>query len=84
LPEKLPPLRKPVLILPMILTTHVYKLFFECQIVGGSPRRTAESAESAFFSEENLPELSIGRVLPQQIRRFFQAVRSGKLETEYD
>lgn len=63
---------------------HVYKMFFHCEIVGGSPRRTAESSESAFFDEAELPELSQSRVLPRQILKFFRAIRKGNIETEYD
>lgn len=63
---------------------HVYKMFFHCEIVGGSPKATAESSESAFFAEAELPELSLSRVLPSQIHGFFQAIRSGKAETQFD
>lgn len=63
---------------------HVYKLFFHCEIVGGEAVKTAESSESAFFGEHELPELSVSRVLPGQIRRFFEAIRSGNTTTRYD
>ncbi len=63
---------------------HVYKIFFHCEIAGGSSRRTAESSESGFFAETNLPELSLSRVLPSQIHAFFEAVRSGRTEAQYD
>jgi ADP-ribose pyrophosphatase YjhB (NUDIX family) len=63
---------------------HVYKLFFHCEIVGGGPKRTQESSESAFFTEATLPELSLSRVLPSQLHRFFEAVRSGNTEAQYD
>jgi ADP-ribose pyrophosphatase YjhB (NUDIX family) len=63
---------------------HVYKLFFHCEIVGGGPRKTEESSESAFFTEAGLPELSLGRVLPDQLHRLFEAVRSGRTEAQYD
>jgi ADP-ribose pyrophosphatase YjhB (NUDIX family) len=63
---------------------HVYKLFFHCEIVGGSPQKTAESSESGFFPEDRLPELSLSRVLPGQIVGFFEAIRSGSKATLYD
>jgi ADP-ribose pyrophosphatase YjhB (NUDIX family) len=63
---------------------HVYKMFFHCEIVGGSPRRTSESSESAFFNEAELPKLSQSRVLPHQIQAFFRAIREGNIATEYD
>jgi ADP-ribose pyrophosphatase YjhB (NUDIX family) len=63
---------------------HVYKVFFHCEIAGGGPKRTAESSESAFFTEARLPELSLSRVLPSQFHGFFKAIRSGRTEAEYD
>lgn len=63
---------------------HVYKLFFHCRIVGGQPQRTSESSESAFFKADELPELSVSRVLPGQIHGFFDALRSGNTEAKYD
>jgi hypothetical protein len=63
---------------------HVYKMFFHCQIVGGQPRVSAESSESAFFAEDALPELSLSRVLPKQVHAFFDALRSGKQAAQYD
>lgn len=63
---------------------HVYKLFFHCALIGGEPRKTSESSESGFFGADELPELSLARVLPQQIKRFFAAVRDGEVETLFD
>lgn len=63
---------------------HVYKLFFHCEIVGGGPRATSESSGSAFFAQDALPELSLSRVLPQQIHGFFHAIRSGNAGAKYD
>lgn len=63
---------------------HVYKLFFQCEIVGGAPRANRESSECAFFARDSLPPLSVSRVLPQQIRAFFAAVESGRGEALYD
>ena len=66
------------------LPYHVYKLFFHCVITAGSAKKTAESSESAFFTEAGLPDLSLGRVLPSQLRGFFEAIRSGWTETRFD
>jgi ADP-ribose pyrophosphatase YjhB (NUDIX family) len=63
---------------------HVYKMFFHCEIIGGAPRKTSESSQSAFFREDELPELSLSRVLPGQIHSFFSSIRSGSTETMYD
>ena len=63
---------------------HVYKVFFHCEIVGGAPRATAESSESAFFAKDALPPLSVSRVLPKQIQALFDAIQSGHKEAQYD
>lgn len=62
---------------------HVYKLFFHCEITGGSARATDESSESAFFNIESLPELSKSRILEHQIHAFYDAVKNNT-ETRYD
>ena len=63
---------------------HVYKMFFHCRIVGGTPRPTFESSESRFFDINQLPALSESRVLPNQIRDFFKAIQQGDTKTRYD
>ena len=63
---------------------HVYKMFFHCEIVGGSPRPTSESSESRFFEIDQLPELSKSRVLPHQIREFHETVQNKDTKTKYD
>ena len=69
---------------PPAFPYHVYKLFFHCEIIGGVATKTAESSESAFFAPDHLPELSLGRVLPRQIQAFLEAVRTGRMEAQYD
>jgi ADP-ribose pyrophosphatase YjhB (NUDIX family) len=63
---------------------HVYKMFFQCEIVGGAPRPTRESSESGFFAIDALPELSESRVLARQVREFYEAVQSRDRTTRYD
>ena len=60
------------------------KLFFICELTGGSPATSLETGESAFFGENELPELSIGRVMPAQIHMLFQHMRQPELPTEFD
>jgi ADP-ribose pyrophosphatase YjhB (NUDIX family) len=67
-----------------VLPYHVYKMFFHCEIVGGSPRATPESSESRFFEIDSLPELSESRVLPRQIQDFYTAVQRKDVNTKYD
>jgi ADP-ribose pyrophosphatase YjhB (NUDIX family) len=63
---------------------HVYKAFFLCEITGGEARPSVETSEVAFFAEDDLPDLSLGRVLPGQIRRMFAHHRDPSRPTEFD
>ncbi len=50
-----------------------YKLFFLCAITGGAATASHETSEVAFFAEQELPaDLSLDRVLPDQLRRMFR------------
>jgi ADP-ribose pyrophosphatase YjhB (NUDIX family) len=63
---------------------HVYKIFMHCKVLGGSPSASSETSEVAFFSEDSLPELSLSRVTPRQIQRFFEHLRDPQLPTDFD
>lgn len=63
---------------------HVYKLFFLCELLGGSPSPSVETAAADFFDKDKLPELSLGRVTPGQIAQFFQYLRNPDLPTAFD
>ena len=62
----------------------IYKLFFICDLVGGSPAESIETGESAFFVEEALPELSISRITAEEIYMLFRQHRQPSLPTEFD
>ncbi|MFN6530934.1 NUDIX hydrolase [Nostoc sp. ChiSLP03a] len=66
------------------LPFYVYKLFFHCELIGGSPSSSIETEEVGFFPENALPELSLGRVTPAQINRLFQHYRQPDLPTDFD
>lgn len=63
---------------------HVYKLFFLCEITGGEATTSDETEEIAFFDEGDLPELSITKILPEQIARMFDHYRRPELPTYFD
>lgn len=63
---------------------YVYKLFFHCELIDGSPSSSIETEAVDFFPEDALPELSIGRVTPAQITRLFQHYRQPDLPTDFD
>ena len=50
----------------------VYQLFIECKIIGGEAKVGLETCDIGFFSEDNLPELSIRRVTLDQIMQMFE------------
>ena len=62
----------------------IYIMYFLCDLTGGAPRPSIETSDIAFFAEEELPELSPGRVQPRQIRRMFAHHRQPDLPTEFD
>jgi ADP-ribose pyrophosphatase YjhB (NUDIX family) len=63
---------------------HIYKLFFLCELTGGDPSPSAETDGVAFFPEDALPELSVGRVTPAQIHRLFEHYRHPDWPTDFD
>ena len=46
---------------------HIYKLFFLCDFVGGEATTSLETSEVAWFPPDALPELSLGRTLPDDV-----------------
>ncbi len=61
-----------------------YKLFFLCELTGGAPVHSQETGGAAFYKEDNLPELSISRVTPEEIHMLFKHFRNPGLPTEFD
>jgi ADP-ribose pyrophosphatase YjhB (NUDIX family) len=62
----------------------IYKLFFLCELTGGSPVESIETGGASFFREDELPELSLGRVTPDEIYTLFEHYRHPELPTEFD
>ncbi len=61
------------------------KLFFICDIMGGTAATGPETSEVGWFAEDELPDdLSLGRVLSSQLRRMFVHAREATLPTEFD
>jgi ADP-ribose pyrophosphatase YjhB (NUDIX family) len=63
---------------------HVYKIFVLCTIIGGKETISSETDSVGFFAEPEIPELSITRVTPAQIRRMFEHHRNPELPTDFD
>lgn len=62
----------------------IYKLFFICELTGGSARASIETSEAAFFTRDALPPLSTGRTSAEQIERMFQHAEQADLPTDFD
>ena len=63
---------------------HVYKLFFLCELMGGSPMNSTETEAATFFAEDEIPDLSLTRVVPSQITRLFEHYRHPDWQTDFD
>lgn len=63
---------------------HVYKLFFQCELVGGTPTQSIETTDAAFFGEQEIPKLSLTRIVPSQITRMFEHYRNSNMQTDFD
>ena len=63
---------------------HVYKLVFLCEILDEVPSSNVDTDEVRFFGDNELPELSITRVTPAQVSRFFEQHRDPGLPTYFD
>lgn len=63
---------------------HIYKMFFLCEIIGGTARKSAETTDVDFFPEDRIPPLSISRVLPKQISRMFKHYYNPNLPSDFD
>ena len=67
-----------------LMRYHIYKLFFICEITGGRATTSSETEQVAFFEENDLPELSITKILPEQIAKMFEYYRQTELPTYFD
>jgi ADP-ribose pyrophosphatase YjhB (NUDIX family) len=63
---------------------HIYKLFFVCELLGGSAQASSETDAAEFFPVRDLPPLSLGRVLASQIERLYQHRLDPSLPTDFD
>lgn len=62
----------------------IYKIFVECELVGNSFQKNTETLDAGFFEYENLPELSLERNTPDQIKMCFEAKKCKVFETIFD
>lgn len=63
---------------------HSWKVFFVCEILGGELRGSYETDAVEFFPIDELPEMSLGRSTPAQVRRMLEHWRERDLPTDFD
>jgi ADP-ribose pyrophosphatase YjhB (NUDIX family) len=67
------------------LPFHVYKIFFQCELLGGRPlSMSTETSEVGFFARSALPELSLKRVTPWQIERLTERALNRESSPVFD
>lgn len=63
---------------------HAWKVFFICDITGGSPRESTETDGVDFYDVNDLPSLSLGRSTGAQIQLMLEHHRNRALPTAFD
>ncbi len=63
---------------------HVYKIFFQCDIIGGHPKEGIETSAVQFFAENELPPLSIERNTETQIKLVFKYLHNPQEPVYFD
>jgi ADP-ribose pyrophosphatase YjhB (NUDIX family) len=62
----------------------IYKLFFICELEGGTPSVSLETTGAGFFALNGLPDLSPGRTLDADIQALAAHDRQRSLPTTFD
>lgn len=60
---------------------HIYKLFIQCDWVGGELCSGLETRDARFFERDALPELSLRRITPEQMELLFMFYDNPEKET---
>ncbi len=63
---------------------HTYKIFIQCDIIGGVTKPGMETIDLDFFSEENLPTLSNDRITESQVTMAFEFLRNPNKNVVFD
>ena len=64
--------------------SYVYKIFFLCQVLGGSLAPSAETPGVGWFARDGLPPLSLDRILPAQVERIFRLAAEPGAPPDFD
>ena len=63
---------------------HLYKLFISCELLGGQPADSIETAGADFFAEDAHPPLSLSRFTEDELHRMFHHLHHPDLPTDFD
>ncbi|WP_349730250.1 NUDIX hydrolase [Peribacillus frigoritolerans] len=63
---------------------HVYKMFIQCEIIGGQPIKGIETSAVEFFAENELPTLSKARNTRTQIEMAFRNLKNPQEPVYFD
>lgn len=63
---------------------HVYKIFIQCEIVGGEIKEGIETSAVGFFGKDELPPLSVERNTESQVKRMFQHAEGKQESVDFD
>ena len=63
---------------------HIYKLFFLCELTGGTATLSNETDGVEFFPVSSLPPLSTGRTTQSEIERLYRHHLNRGLPTDFD
>lgn len=63
---------------------HIYKCFFLCEVIGGTCNPGVETLAAQFFSKEDLPPLSMDRIILSHILRCFEHAQHFECPTDFD
>ncbi|KOP80279.1 ADP-ribose pyrophosphatase [Lysinibacillus sp. FJAT-14745] len=63
---------------------HYYKLFIQCEVIGGHARNGLETKGVNFYHEDHLLKLSLGRNTDPQIKMLFEFLRNPNKDTIFD
>lgn len=63
---------------------HTYKLFFLCELTGGTATSSIETLDAQFFSKDNLPKLSTPRITHEQILRCYEHLEHPEWLADFD
>jgi len=63
---------------------HCYKMFFVCEVTGGTAQTSVETTQVEFFPEDQIPPMSLTRVTPVQVAHMFEHYRHPEWPTSFD